>query len=367
MDWLEATLAFAVLMMVMSTVVSVLVETVHRVLGAREEGLRVLVEGLYTEYLRPRLGRLAGGGNDTRTAFVSKMTAARFQPVTGNWLKGWVQGWLRSTTQKNLTTLEFIERFAETAEGKAVAAWAKGQASGQLKTLLEDLASKYEDWGASASEYFTRRARLLSVVVALVVAFGLNVDAVKIFRTFLQDKSVRSAMIDAGDAVAEELQSQLATLEQVRGARPSDDAQPADSSEDLEKVLADHRQKLESELARLGSAGVPMGWDASPLTAAAWTEGGPWWSGVLRGFSVALGGVLIGLGGPFWYDTFRKLGLLTTAARGMRTTVQGAKEATAEPAAEPAPSRVLEVFRTASQAQELFGSGTVPDTGPPSA
>ena len=366
MDWLEATLAFAVLMMVMSTVVSVLVEMVHRVLGAREDGLRLLVRGLYTDYLRPRLGNLAGSGSQSLEAFVAKMTTSRFQPVEGGRLRRWVQAWLRSSRQQDLTMLEFIERFAETAEGKAVAVWAKGQAPDRLKTLLEDLASKYEDWGACASEYFTRRARLLSVVVALVVAFGLNVDAVKVFTTFLQDRSARTAMIDAGDAVAQELQSQLAVLEQVRGARPNDGSQASESPEPLEKVLADHRQKLESELARLGSAGVPIGWDESPLTAEAWTGGGPWWSGVLRGLSVALAGVLIGLGGPFWYDTFRKLGLLTTAARGMQTAVQGAKEASAEPPAEHAPARVLEVFQTASRAQELFRSGTVHDAEPSS-
>ena len=365
MDWLEATLAFAVLMMVMSTVVSVLVEMVHRLLGAREEGLQLLVKGLYTDYLRPRLGKLPGAAGGSLEAFAARMTTARFQPAEGGGLKRWVQGWLRSSSQKNLTTLEFIERFAETDEGKAVAVWAKGAATEGLQTFLDDLASKYEDWGASASEYFLRRARLLSIVVALVVAFSLNVDSVRIFTTFLQDRSVRTAMIDAGDAVAEELQSQLAALEQARKARPGDGAQPSESPEDLEKVLADHRQKLESELAKLGAAGVPMGWEKPPWTAEAWTGGGPWWSGVLRGLSVVLAGLLIGLGGPFWYDTYRKLGMLTDVARGLQTIVQGGKEDTAVRTPEDTRTRVVEVFQTASGALNLFGSEIVPDAGPP--
>ncbi len=44
---------------------------------------------------------------------------------------------------------------------------------------------------------------------------------------------------------------------------------------------------------------------------------------------MVLAGLLIGLGGPFWYDTYRKLGMLTDVARGLQTVVQGDKEDTA--------------------------------------
>ena len=42
--------------------------------------------------------------------------------------------------------------------------------------------------------------------------------------------------------------------------------------------------------------------------------------------AVLLAGLLIGLGGPFWFDTFRKLSSLTGIVRGLETPVQKAKE-----------------------------------------
>jgi len=46
MEWLEASLAFAVTMMVFSTMVSVIVESCHRLFRLREDGLRRIVEEL---------------------------------------------------------------------------------------------------------------------------------------------------------------------------------------------------------------------------------------------------------------------------------------------------------------------------------
>ena len=95
-----------------------------------------------------------------------------------------------------------------------------------------------------------------------------------------------------------------------------------------------------------------MGWpedfwkvpDETPGWKTAWS-----WFVVL--LPVLLAGVLIGLGGPFWYDTYRKLGALAGMAKGFQTTVQGSKEATGTLTDAEARDRIVEVFRTAIAAQ----------------
>jgi hypothetical protein len=71
-----------------------------------------------------------------------------------------------------------------------------------------------------------------------------------------------------------------------------------------------------------------------------------------------LAGLLIGLGGPFWFDTFRKLSALTGIFRGFQTPVQQAKEQErmrrTESGDEPKPeTKIVAIFETAAKARAL--------------
>ena len=69
MEWLETGLAFAVTIMVFSTVVSVNIETGHPILRIREKGLKRLMETLYEEIIWPRLSnRLHKQGHRAESA-----------------------------------------------------------------------------------------------------------------------------------------------------------------------------------------------------------------------------------------------------------------------------------------------------------
>ena len=78
--------------------------------------------------------------------------------------------------------------------------------------------------------------------------------------------------------------------------------------------------------------------------------------------AVLLAGLLIGLGGPFWFDTFRKLSALTSIVRGLQTPVQKAKEQGLTPRAKPEEKpeekpKVVEIFETATKARALSRVG----------
>ena len=53
MAWLNAALAFAITFLILSMVASVFVETLHRFLGMRERGLKLLVGQYYDRVLGP--------------------------------------------------------------------------------------------------------------------------------------------------------------------------------------------------------------------------------------------------------------------------------------------------------------------------
>ena len=67
--------------------------------------------------------------------------------------------------------------------------------------MLKDVAQKFEAFGKEASVYFEGRARLLSVIVAMALAFLAHVDAVDLFKTYLRDPNARAKVIEQTEAV----------------------------------------------------------------------------------------------------------------------------------------------------------------------
>ncbi|MBU1344455.1 MAG: hypothetical protein KKE44_22445 [Proteobacteria bacterium] len=49
MIWIEAIMAFAVTMMAFSTIVSMIVEMLHRIFKLREEKLKMMLDQIYTK------------------------------------------------------------------------------------------------------------------------------------------------------------------------------------------------------------------------------------------------------------------------------------------------------------------------------
>ena len=314
MDWLEAALAFAVTMMVLSTMVSGVVEMAHRVLSSREKGLRRLMTHVYEDVIAPRIcDRIpehfaeAASGVD---AFVERMIKTHFLPVApdAGWWRKLVYRSVNAEHLKELDTMEFMKRLGESAEGQALMSEAGIRGREYLDRFLTDVADKFEAFGASASDYFQRRARLVSGVIAIGLAFTLNVSAVDLFTTYLQDKDLRDRLIARGDDVAG----------RVVAMQTSSNEQPPP---EITQALKDDLQRFKRSMDSLRAEQLPIGWSSVPWESDRWQAvsfGGPVGGFILWFFSVLLAGVLIGLGGPFWFDIFRKLGALTGIVGGLR-------------------------------------------------
>ncbi len=365
MAWIEAILAFAITMMALSTMASMIVETLHRVVGVREKRLCQVIDQLFNKMIWPKLASAAGvdsgreaAGSKTQTAqkFIDVMTSARFKPISAKQpgYKKIVSCLLRGKQIKALTTFEFIERLAETDAGRRLMVEGRRRGQAYLDTMITDIASKYEDFGESAREYFTRRARMISVGVAIVLAFCINFDAVNVFKTYLASQSVRSAIVEKGEKFAKQLKAQEEKLEAIQ-AKPM--------SQNQEKVfeeIKESQQQIHQLYGDLVADGVPIGWAHAPfnIDKEKWKKKDVWAKALnIAGWllSLLLGGLLIGLGGPFWYDLFKRLSGFTNIVRGLQSAVQKPKEQAMQKTAEGqvAPSSdPVAVFKVAAAAKQ---------------
>src|SRR5260221_13214626 len=77
MTWLTATLAFAVTMLVLSMVTSTFVETIHRLIGLREKGLRIMLDQFYDRVMGPYMEKAGANPDQMKGAFLDLMTLNR--------------------------------------------------------------------------------------------------------------------------------------------------------------------------------------------------------------------------------------------------------------------------------------------------
>jgi hypothetical protein len=318
MEWLEAMLAFAVVMMIFATFVSAIIEVLHRITRIREDGLQSMMIQVYEQIVEPGLKCTDQTPSSTREDFVDQMTQTRLLPLpTGaKFLRKLVYKTVNAQRLMSLPTEKFLQQFIETKDGQQLIKKASEQGRTKAVETLKSIAARYGDFGDSAKDFFTRRSRLLSTLIAVLLAISVNLDALTLFKTFLADKGVRQVMIDKGDAVAAELQRMEDRISTRATAGNESDT-------DIKKELLAKAEGIQSSLDDLKASGVPIGWETAPWHSKAFLKVDNYFSKltILVGWflSVLLGGLLVGLGGPFWYDTFRKLSsLASVSVRGQQ-------------------------------------------------
>lgn len=367
MIWLEAALAFAITMLVFSTMVSVILETIHRVFGLRQAGLRVMLEKLFDEVLWPRVqmrvtARFEAKGmslavQEIRGKFLELMTTNRGQGQT--WLPEIIK--LRGKEASTLQTIEFMQRLAETEIGQAIASEAEAARS-QLEAYIKDVAQKYDSFCQGASEYFQRRARLSSVVIAMVLAVVINIDAVRLFTRYLEDEQLRSSVIAQSENFQKLAEKQAteatAVLHQIKTQAGSTEEKTATQAQESIAAIKQNSEDFRRLLKGLESEGIPIGRDFYPYgergKRAKTVNGSVAFIGWL--LSALLAGLLIGLGAPFWFNAIKSLTVVTTVARGVLGPERSPSEERAREPADPTkaqPRTPVEAFEVALASARL--------------
>ena len=471
MQLIEAALAFAITMLALSLVVSSFVEIIHRICSMREEGLKHVLRQMFDQVIKKHLteekrlelvnqSRPAGQPQIAsaeealkilRDAFVARMSANR-APMgaaprasstnqaenAGSWLDRWktrlahpwsslVHFWEHSVRLWNgrdlaaMTPAEFMERLGSTEVGHAIAKAnidaekaaedAGATAAEAAHVVLKHVAQKFEAFGKEASVYFEGRARLLSVVVAMALAFLAHVDAVDLFKTYLRDPNARAKVIEQSAAVTAQHKAAMEAAIALKAIDPSAILTSDEVKKEIEALKNDWKEaiaKANSTVNQYGDLGVPLGWSDDRIKAAEmwrllWTctklsDGAAERFGTLRQtcrsdeedmtkqelaalqnrgiepnytkhrtiwlqvptvasvwLHLFLGGLLIGLGAPFWYDAVVGLTNISNTARGTKSA--DAQTRAAAGAGTTQPVTPVDAFRVSHAARPKAKEG----------
>jgi len=341
MQLLDAAIAFALTIAGFATVVSIIIEIIHRVLGLRARGLRAMLEQHFEDFIWPAIKEQVEEyirKTPLQVADeVEKMRADLVEKMTGNPLfklqktSRLPHMAVRALSQySDVTAEEFLLRLPETE------AYGFIQKLGKEKRtqLLERFDQKYEEYEKAISNFFKRRAQLLSFIVGIILAVTANIHGVRLFERYLNDPELTATVI----AQTQDIETAVKAVKYQKDQSPQ--ANQENNIEGIETALNRYKELM----GNFSSLGIPVGWDFYPnclhpkykeknanydSLCAAVIEKNPqctisdncdltivsvistmrediW--GFLRWlFVIAVTGTLIGLGGPFWFDVARRL------------------------------------------------------------
>lgn len=428
MQLIEAALAFAITMLALSLVVSSFVEIIHRIFSMREAGLKYVLGQMFDQVIKKHLtdDKILALVNRSRPenaqittavealkifrdSFVERMSANRAPmgvtpkatptdpalQVATNPKRAF--GLWSGRDLAAMTPAEFMERLGSMDVGQAIVETraaardavqdAGTAAAGAINVVLKDIAQKFEAFGREASVYFEGRARLLSVVVALALAFLAHVDAVDLFRTYLRDPNARAKVIEQSEAVTAQHKAATEAAIALKAIDPNATLTPDEVKKQIETLKNDWKEaiaKANSTVKQYADLGLPLGWTDERIEQAkmyelVWTCKDPnkkegegfaslWkdcgknqWRREIWGqvptspgvwFYLFLGGLLVGLGAPFWYNAVTGLTNIRNAARGTAAAdAQTSAAVVAVGAGTTQPATPVDAFRVSNAAQ----------------
>jgi len=371
MQLLESALAFAVVMIVLSTIVTGIVELLLRLSGTREKNLENTMRALFQTVIWPRLKEpLVAAAGKAEAVVKRELTDSFIHDMMGNPVgavtePGGKMGLPAIPARKEnqvdkLSVLAFAERLGRTEVGKAILA----EGEEQLDLLVNDFVRTFDRFGRAASEVFRKKARQTAMIVGILFAFAVNVDAGRIFTTLMNDPDLRASLIEQVEEAKKANDEVLAEI-----AKLNAELETGGLQEEQSQQIKANFDAFSARMAALDATGLPIGHAYFPYCSGA-AAGDPdcvetagFWDYVLR-FArwvvlAGLAGVLIGLGGPFWFRVFsglsqvfqvmRSLGV-GSGAKGENAGEADVDKETLPPPDESAkPKDVIDAFKVAVQ------------------
>ncbi|MBK8457702.1 MAG: hypothetical protein IPL47_11840 [Phyllobacteriaceae bacterium] len=402
-------------MLMLAMLVSTLVEMVHRLLGSRVGNLKKMVENLFVEigeFFEPPPADSKGAANTTSGAGNTgdgtdgnsgSTKAQETKPAEAeNGKPAEAEKAKPAEAEKAKPAKSFADNIlmkkatANADRLDAVWAWSgldrlpvavfmqklateynlKAELESKIDIVAADIAQKFEAFGQEMTEAFERRARLMSVIIAIAIAFPFNVDPLHIARTYLDEPERAAAVAEKADDLAKAFEAK-----QAEAAKKPEPAQTGDANAnvaagaqaagDAAKDASARENELVAELqafqAKIAAERLPLGWsatgaDGKPLPACSirdmksgciWTIAGieGQWPPLAKLPLLLLGGLLVGLGAPYWAKVVSSVLALRDGSQKIAEIVVPATLA----AGGSAQSVAVAAFKTALEAKEAKG------------
>lgn len=376
MQLLESAMAFAVTMIIFSTITTGVVELMIRLAGTRERNLEKTIRVLFQTVIWPRMkNSLTASVAAAEETLKEKLSGQFVQAMMGNPLSaigGGAVGAIPARKESQvdeLSVLAFAERLGRTDVGKAILA--EGEA--QLELLVKDFVRTFDRFARASREVFRKKAQQTAMFVGIIFALAANVEAGRLLTTLMEDPNLRTSLIEQVESVAEAneaLTGRLADLTARLDESGLEEEQSTAIQANIDEITA-NMKALETTGLPIGPAYYPYcsaGADGDP----ACLESKTGMQSVIkfaRWFSLSVvAGILIGLGGPFWFRVFSGLSQVFQVLRSLGIG-RGGKAAKSEstdaqpgnapePEESAKPKSVVDAFKVAVQVHaHRAGSG----------
>ncbi|MFX0201228.1 MAG: hypothetical protein ACFFCW_34355 [Candidatus Hodarchaeota archaeon] len=332
MKALQIALALAVSMLIFSTLATMVLEIFNKILRLRQKGLKKMLEAFYKTEVKQRIQVMLvrdGASGEDMPEFIEKVTS-----MTG--------------VSHTLSTIEFIRQLATTDIGKRLAQ----RADSEIDTLIDDITERYEDHGRRASQLFRRNSQIGTVIVSVIIALFLNINVVTLFRTFQTNEVLTQAIADQADQVMATYQVQA---ELLKATTQRDEPEKTAIDPDV-NALKQSMEKFKEKVDKAKELGLPIGWTEDKFFNSEDINKMGWIVWIL---TTIFTGFLIGLGGPFWFDTVKRLTVVSqvTGALVRQPPPKDETGDSAKPEITPGkvyPEDPKTAFKTAVRAQRII-------------
>jgi hypothetical protein len=345
MELLDATIALAVTLAALATAVTVIMEIFVRIIGLKSKTQIDLFIKIYECSFKERFN-----GHASDYDFITT--------ILGNPLTTWTAtAAIKTTNQATGAQQEVLRtpRFRDVLGTKSncVYDWVStehvfrqllslpgviDESRSRLVANLREFNVEYNQLCAAAKTRFKNNMNNWSVAIGLILALVMNVNALRIYESFMSNPAQTAAMIANMDQLIGESETARA---QLRKAVDSSDASGLDE-------IDQRIELLQQQLGELESTGIPIGWryaphcylvdaifppgtdadgKAAPTSCIAEPGFKAGSSTSSRDISVlaaivasAISGLLIGLGAPFWFDLARRLAQVRSTLKGSGTS-----------------------------------------------
>ncbi|MBI5646919.1 MAG: hypothetical protein HY962_08290 [Ignavibacteriae bacterium] len=298
MPYLDTLLAYAVTMLAVATVVTQLVRLIQKLLSVRQDQFGKLLHDFYGQDLKPVMEREMKRVRSIAAASAATLPADSDIAASLTALMSRIQS--RTT---DISTEALLTEIRRTTVGTEISAELKAE----VDEIMGELGRRWEQIGKIYTERFRRKSQCSSTVVAIILAFVLNIDTVHIVTEYYTDTAARAVALAS-------LEDVVARYEKI----PPGDAADSITYRQLRKEIDEVRTGVQS----LATAPAPIGWLVFPYSGfGAVADTGGWalaWQLFVWLVGILATGFLAGLGAPFWYDVVLGIRKATEQARGGR-------------------------------------------------
>lgn len=342
MEMLETGIAFAIAMILFSSIVTGIAEAVLRFRGERARFVRTGVAQLVVEMreFHDDLFEASKKAGKTKEAFcaelVDELTLKRLAGPPIALRRGEGARRVESLSAHGFAMRLYDHPLGVVATFGNVETRARPLDENRLKHLWTDILRRYERYRALTVEDYRRFSQFYALIAAVVFAIAFNVDATRLVTHLSESAETRQFLRSQTALVIEDANEALDAIEQqIEGAADEDAA--TDGGAEGQQSLAQDVAALSRTLDPYRKDGMlPVGWRYYPYCklpslvddtdedtddACLSTEDaalaisffgvGAW------ALNAVVAGFLIGLGGPFWYRVFAGLSNLANLMRSV--------------------------------------------------